>query len=119
MTRDSGRSFRHSTLTFPMTPAEPMTTKPGVKDPYRALLTAVLMRAVLDYTVKEGTLRERAKSWIWPEDEDENIPLSFDWICLHLDLCPIRIRENLKGVLLERDSRGRVLNVVRVKRQIG
>lgn len=61
--------------------------------PERALIKAVLERAILDaVNGDEGAVN--AYDWItrWC-DEDRAQPMSFVWICLHLDLDPGRTRD--------------------------
>ena len=82
--------------------------------PERALLTAVLSSALLDYFSPENTLdvvhSKRAKleaaSWLFDEAHEEG-PFSFAWVCEELDICPQGLRERLIGLSREmRDRKG-------------
>ena len=46
----------------------------------RKLLTAVLLRALLDYGSSRLKVKAEAESWMFQGD-DENEPFSFRWIC--------------------------------------
>jgi hypothetical protein len=60
--------------------------------PERELLIAILDRAVLDFSGREGELHDKAKEWIFGEDEYENSVFSFQAICEHLGLDSTALR---------------------------
>lgn len=72
----------------------------------KALLVAVLQRAIMDAAGQCGLslgeqavtgVRNNARRWItyW-DDEDEKYPMSFPWVCLHLDLNPKEVRKTAR-----------------------
>jgi hypothetical protein len=63
--------------------------------PERELLIAILDRAVLDFSGREGELHEKAKEWIFGEEEYENTIFSFQAICEHLGLNPAALRRKI------------------------
>ena len=54
--------------------------------PEKRLLVAVLQRAVTDFVTGEGDLCDGAKLWLMEDDEDNDAPLSFRFICEALDM---------------------------------
>lgn len=72
--------------------------------PEKRLLAAVLQRAVTDYVTGDGDMREGARLWILDDnnDDDENdAPLSFLFICEALDLEPHNLR---KAIVLQAET---------------
>lgn len=64
--------------------------------PERELLIAVLDRAVLDFCGREGELHEKAKEWIFGQEEsDFENSFSFHAICEYLGLSPSALREKI------------------------
>ena len=57
----------------------------GAFVPEKRLLAAVLQRAITDFFQGEGDLCASAKLWLL-EDQPEDAPLTFDFICEALDL---------------------------------
>jgi hypothetical protein len=67
-------------------------------DPIRSLISAVIMRAVVDYVRPSAPkrhlkplVRQEAFDWIWEEEEIhlqdfQSRPMGFKWCCFHLDL---------------------------------
>lgn len=60
--------------------------------PERSLLVALLRRALFDYFGGSTSEREAAKDWIL-EDQDEDEPFSFSWVCSYLDMDAERVRK--------------------------
>jgi hypothetical protein len=65
-------------------------------NPEKALLYAILTRAIFDYCnvgfdISQFDSRQ-ADAWIFSRNQK---PWSFLWICSHLDLCPQRLRKFL------------------------
>jgi hypothetical protein len=54
--------------------------------PEKRLLAAVLQRAITDLISGEGELKEGARSWIMDDENIEEAPLTFRFICEALDL---------------------------------
>jgi hypothetical protein len=65
----------------------------GGAAPERTLVAAVLERAVRD--VLDGD--EEAVDWFADDDESENAPFSFIWICEQLELDPEKVRASVFG----------------------
>ncbi len=61
----------------------------------RELLIATLDRAVLDFYGNSHEIKEEAKDWLFGES-DPSIAFSFDWICDHLKLEPVSLRQRIK-----------------------
>ncbi|MCB0309726.1 MAG: hypothetical protein KDD42_00745 [Bdellovibrionales bacterium] len=57
----------------------------GTQIPEKRLLAAVLQRAITDFLGGQGELRESARAWLLEED-CEDAPLTFRFICEALDL---------------------------------
>lgn len=72
----------------------------GTFVPEKRLLAAVLQRAVTDFVSGDGDLREGARSWLL-EDEPNDAPLSFRFICEALDL---DIRSLRKAISVQADA---------------
>jgi|GEM_PF-727712 len=54
--------------------------------PEKRLLAAVLQRAITDFISGDGEVRESAGAWLMDDDNDEESPLTFLFICEALDL---------------------------------
>lgn len=67
----------------------------GTYVPEKRLLAAVLQRAVTDYVTGEGETREGARSWLM-DDQPEDSPLTFLFICEALDLDPESLRNAIQ-----------------------
>ena len=61
--------------------------------PEKRLLAAVLQRAITDYLSGEGEVREGARSWLLEDEQAEEAPLSFRFICEALDLDLVSLRK--------------------------
>ena len=80
---------------------DPNSPMAGV--PERALLAAVLERAILDATGNvtghddKSDARRDATNWLsnWTEADTET-RFTFPWICQHLDVCPHRVLSALR-----------------------
>ncbi len=79
---------------------------PNRVTPEQRLLAAVLARAILDATGNDRVhpdpkWQRGAKSWLLHEKitDDE---MSLGWICQHLGLCPLTLREIVKRMIKER-----------------
>jgi len=59
--------------------------------PEKRLLAAVLQRAITDYITGDVDLKDSARAWIM-EDEINDAPLSFRFICEALDLDGMALR---------------------------
>ncbi len=64
--------------------------------PERRLLAAVLQRAITDYLSGEGDLRDSAEGWLM-QDEPEDAPLTFQFICEALDLDYQSLKEAIRS----------------------
>ena len=69
----------------------------GYSLPEKNLLVAMLERALLDYLGNQRVETEEAYEWMY-SDADINDEFSFNWICMHLDLCPSDVRENVQAM---------------------
>ena len=67
----------------------------GTYVPEKRLLAAVLQRAVTDYLTGEGETKEGARMWIM-EDQPDDAPLTFLFICEALDLDPESLRKAIE-----------------------
>lgn len=55
--------------------------------PERNLLTAILERAILDYTGNDPEESAKAEEWIFGDlDDPDHEPYTFAWLCNQLDL---------------------------------
>ena len=63
--------------------------------PEKRLLAAVLQRAITDFISGEGDVRDGARAWLI-EDEPEDAPLTFLFICEALDLDAESLREAIR-----------------------
>ena len=68
----------------------------GTYVPEKRLLAAVLQRAVTDYITGEGETKEGARMWLM-DDQPEDAPLSFLFICEALDLDPESLRKAIES----------------------
>ncbi len=62
--------------------------------PEKRLLAAVLQRAITDFLTGDGDLRDSAEGWLI-NNEPEDAPLTFDFICEALDLDPHGLQKAL------------------------
>ena len=70
------------------------TPNAGTFIPEKRLLAAVLQRAITDFLGGEGELKESARLWLMEEDdEDDECPLTFTFICEALDLDEVGLRK--------------------------
>ncbi|MCS6894327.1 MAG: hypothetical protein NZO16_07190 [Deltaproteobacteria bacterium] len=60
----------------------------------RKLLLAVLQKAVSDYLVGEGEIRENARDWLFDDEFDASLKFRFVCDCLGLD--PSAFRAHLR-----------------------
>jgi len=67
----------------------------GSHVPEKRLLAAVLQRAITDFMSGEGELQEGARAWLMEEEADES-PLTFDFICEALDLEKTNLRKAIQ-----------------------
>jgi len=67
----------------------------GSHVPEKRLLAAVLQRAITDFMSGEGELQEGARAWLMEEDADDS-PLTFDFICEALDLEKTNLRNAIQ-----------------------
>ncbi len=65
----------------------------------RKLLLAVLQKAVSDYLVGEGEIRENAKEWLFNDDYEASLKFRFVCDCLGLD--PSAFRYHVKKLETE------------------
>ena len=70
------------------------TYKSKPETPEKELLVAVLDRAVLDYSGREGDLHKKAKEWIF-EDNDNDSLFSYNAICDYLGINPEALRTRI------------------------
>jgi len=63
------------------------------KIPEKKLLAAVLQRAVTDFLTTTGDIKLMSRHWLYEEDQPENTPLKFRFICEALDLDVDRFRK--------------------------
>jgi len=68
----------------------------GTYVPEKRLLAAVLQRAVTDYIAGEGETREGARIWLM-DDQPDDAPLTFLFICEALDLDPNSLRKAIEA----------------------
>lgn len=68
------------------------TPPAGSSIPEKRLFAAVLQRAITDFLTGEGEIQEGARQWIMEEDCDDS-PLTFSFICEALDLDPNSLRQ--------------------------
>jgi hypothetical protein len=68
----------------------------GQQVPEKRLLAAVLQRAITDYVSTDGDLKENARSWLFDDEEDDETPLTFEFICEALDLEKGGLREAIE-----------------------
>ena len=74
--------------------------------PEKRLFVAVLQRAVADFLGGEDDISEEAGAWIASDDEDDDeIPLTFMFICEALDLDFEALRNGIFSQRTERDPR--------------
>ena len=76
------------------------TPEAGSFVPERRLLTAVLQRAVTDFVSGDGDLKECAREWLF-DDEANECPLTFAFVCEALDLEMDGLR---KAIFLQAES---------------
>jgi len=95
---------------------EQETLEEDQKPPERALLAAIIERAISDAIgntkdVKAGS-RSEARYWLEVDSDDDEAPAewSFKWICLELDLNPSKIRELVREIKLK-DTSSEVKNL--------
>lgn len=60
--------------------------------PERSLLVALLRRALFDFFGGSASEKDAARDWIFDEDSEEE-PFSFPWVCAYLDMDPERVRK--------------------------
>ncbi len=65
--------------------------------PERELLIAILDRAVLDYSGREGELHQKAKEWIFGVQDLDNL-FSYNSICEHLGINPEALRQRIRNL---------------------
>ena len=76
------------------------TPQSGISIPEKRLLAAVLQRAITDFLTGEGEAKEGARSWLFDDnngDEENESPLSFDFICEALDLDVLSLRKAINN----------------------
>lgn len=74
----------------------------------RRLLLAVLQKAVSDYLVGEGEIRENAREWLFNDDYDASLRFTFVCDCLGLD--PAVFRYHVRR--LENTSKDQIEDVL-------
>jgi len=73
--------------------------QPQTQPPERALISAMILRAISDilYVGKHElpASKRTARAWIvnWTSTDTEHTPFSFPWCCYHLDLDPTLLRD--------------------------
>lgn len=80
--------------------------------PEKRLLAAVLQRAVTDYVTGDGDLREGARDWILDDEEENEAPLTFKFICEALDLDVISLRKAIVFQAEVQDGRGQLKTAI-------
>lgn len=58
--------------------------------PERRLLLAILERAILDYVGNDPEEVQASESWLFCKDSSISDQFTFPWICLYLDLDPVK-----------------------------